>query len=298
MTSDRIRYKRLGYVVLNVADVARSRTFYEKHVGLAFVGQSPKGDVYLRCSDLHHDLVLTKSERPGVRRIGWQMESADALAALRESCRAAGIACSDVPVEEGRELHTDGGFRAVEPSTGAEHEFYVRMAFSDSPFEPTHTRITTLGHIVLGTPALAASENFYYNVMNFKQSDRIADAVVHMRCFPNPLHHTFGLGATEKPTMNHLTFNVKHIDDIGRAGPRMEAAGVPVVYGPGRHPQSGSIFFYFLDPDGLTIEYSQGMEEFPEDNPREPRRFVLEGGSLDYWDGKPKPGFTEVGAVG
>ena len=78
----------------------------------------------------------------------------------------------------------------------------------------------------------------------------------------------------------------------------MEAAGVPVVYGPGRHPQSGSVFFYFLDPDGLTIEYSQGMEEFPEDNPREPRRFALEGGSFDYWEGKPKPGFTEVGAVG
>jgi len=298
MASDRIRYKRLGYVVLNVTDVARSQRFYEDTVGLAKVGASANGDVYLRCSDRHHDLVLARSDRPGVRRIGWQMESADALAALRESFAAAGIACTDVPVEEARELHTDGGFRAVEPSTGAQHEFYCRMDFADSPFEPTHTRIACLGHIVLGTPQLAASEDFYYNIMNFRQSDRIDDAVVHLRCFPNPLHHTFGLGATKTPTMNHLTFNVSHIDDIGRAAPRMEAAGVPVVYGPGRHPQSGSVFFYFLDPDGLTIEYSLGMEEFPEDNPREPRRFPLEGGSFDYWDGKPKPGFTEVGAIG
>jgi len=298
MASDRIRYKRLGYVVLNVTDVARSQRFYEETVGLAKVGASANGDVYLRCSDRHHDLVLARSDRPGVRRIGWQMESADALAALRESFAAAGIACTDVPVDEARELHTDGGFRAVEPSTGAQHEFYCRMDFADSPFEPTHTRIACLGHIVLGTPQLAASEDFYYNIMNFRQSDRIDDAVVHLRCFPNPLHHTFGLGATKTPTMNHLTFNVSHIDDIGRAGPRMEAAGVPVVYGPGRHPQSGSVFFYFLDPDGLTIEYSLGMEEFPEDNPREPRRFPLEGGSFDYWDGKPKPGFTEVGAIG
>jgi len=298
MASDRIRYKRLGYVVLNVTDVARSQRFYEDTVGLAKVGASVNGDVYLRCSDRHHDLVLARSDRPGVRRIGWQMESADALAALRESFAAAGIACTDVPVDEARELHTDGGFRAVEPSTGAQHEFYCRMDFADSPFEPTHTRIACLGHIVLGTPQLVASEDFYYNIMNFRQSDRIDDAVVHLRCFPNPLHHTFGLGATKTPTMNHLTFNVSHIDDIGRAGPRMEAAGVPVVYGPGRHPQSGSVFFYFLDPDGLTIEYSLGMEEFPEDNPREPRRFPLEGGSFDYWDGKPKPGFTEVGAIG
>ena len=143
MASDRIRYRRLGYVVLNVTDVARSRKFYEDQVGLAFVGQSPTGDVYLRCSDLHHDLVLTKSDKPGVRRIGWQMESADALAALRESFIAVGIPCRDVSADEARELHTYGGFRAVEPSTGAEHEFYVRMGFADSPFEPTHTRITT-----------------------------------------------------------------------------------------------------------------------------------------------------------
>ncbi len=298
MTSDRIRYKRLGYVVLNVTDVARSRRFYEEQVGLAFVEQSPDGDAYLRCSDLHHDLVLTKSDNPGLRRIGWQMESADALAALRESFATAGVACTDVTAEEFRELHTDGGFRVVEHSTGAQHEFYVRMAFADSPYEQTHTRITTLGHIVLGTPALATSEDFYFNVMNFRQSDRIDDAVVHIRCFPNPLHHTFGLGAAEKPTLNHLTFNVHHIDDIGRAKARMEEAGVPVVYGPGRHPQSGSIFFYFLDPDGLTIEYSQGMEEFPEENPRPPRRFPLDGGVFDYWNGKPKPGFTAVGAIG
>lgn len=300
MSIDRIRYRRLGYVALNVSDVARSRHFYEDVVGLQFVEETAKGDVYLRCSDLHHDLVLTQSDRPGLRRIGWHVESDDAIEALRESFASVGIACSDVPADEARELGIAGGFRAIEPNTGAVHEFYSHMAFADSPFKPTHTRISCLGHIVLGTPALAESEDFYYNVMNFRQSDRIGDAVVHMRCFPNPLHHTFGLGATPAPTMNHLTFNVSHIDDIGRAGPRMEAAGVPVVYGPGRHPQSGSIFYYFLDPDGLTIEYSQGMEEFPEENPRQARRFPIEGGaaSFDYWEGKPKPGFTAVGAIG
>ncbi len=36
------------------------------------------------------------------------------------------------------------------------------------------------------------------------------------------------------------------------------------MFGPGRHPPSESVFLYFLDPDGLTLEYSFGMEEFPE----------------------------------
>ena len=45
---------------------------------------------------------------------------------------------------------------------------------------------------------------------------------------------------------------------------RLRKAEVPIVYGPGRHPPSGSFFLYFLDPDGMTLEYSHGMEEFPE----------------------------------
>ena len=44
MASDRIRYKRLGYVVLNATDVTRSRKFYEELVGLTFVEQSPGGE--------------------------------------------------------------------------------------------------------------------------------------------------------------------------------------------------------------------------------------------------------------
>lgn len=298
MSNDRIRYKRLGYVALNVSDPARSRQFYEEMVGLEFVAQSASGDIYLRCSDFHHNIILTASDRPGVRRIGWQMENADALAALRDALMAAGVPTDDVTPEEARELATDGGFRAVEPTTGAAHEFYCRMAFAEAPFEPTHTRIESLGHIVLASPDIAASEQFYGDVMNFRESDRIGDAVVHMRCFPNPLHHTFGLGAGSAPGLHHLTFSVDHIDDIGRANARMANAGVPVVYGPGRHPQSGSMFFYFLDPDGLTLEYSQGMEEFPEHNPRPPRRFPVEGAAFDYWNGTPKPGFAAVGAVG
>jgi hypothetical protein len=37
----------------------------------------------------------------------------------------------------------------------------------------------------------------------------------------------------------------------------------------GRPSDSG--FLYFLEPDGLTLEYSFGIEEFPELDPRAPR---------------------------
>ena len=72
--------------------------------------------------------------------------------------------------------------------------------------------------------------------------------------------------------LHHVNFMVTEINDIGRALHRLGAQGVPIVHGPGRHPTSGSIFLYFLDPDGITLEYSFGMEEIPRS--RRPRAAV------------------------
>src|SRR3546814_15066769 len=61
---------------------------------------------------------------------------------------------------------------------------------------------------------------------------------------------------------------VSDIDDVGRAINRMKKAEVPIVFGLGRHEPSGSIFLYFLDPDGMTTEYSFGLAEFEEEDAR------------------------------
>src|SRR3546814_20766507 len=77
---------------------------------------------------------------------------------------------------------------------------------------------------------------------------------------------------------------VSDIDDVGRAINRMKKAEVPIVFGPGRHEPSGSIFLYFLDPDGMTAEYSFGMEEFDEVGAREPRELEAKPEVLDTWE--------------
>ena len=81
--------------------------------------------------------------------------------------------------------------------------------------------------------------------------------------------------------LHHVNFMVTEINDIGRALHRLRAQGVPIVHGPGKHPTSGSIFLYFLDPDGITLEYSFGMEEFLEADAREPRLLFAAPESID-----------------
>ena len=42
-------------------------------------------------------------------------------------------------------------------------------------------------------------------------------------------------------------------DDIGKALYRIKQHDIKVVFGPGRHPPSDSVFFYFLDPDSNAV---------------------------------------------
>ena len=56
------RYRKLGYVALNVVDVARSRDFYENQVGLQWNGQGEEGEQFFPHaeSDMHFSLMVYK----------------------------------------------------------------------------------------------------------------------------------------------------------------------------------------------------------------------------------------------
>ena len=97
--------------------------------------------------------------------------------------------------------------------------------------------------------------------------------------------------------MNHLAYQAERVDDVGIQVNRLKDANVPILFGPGRHHPSGSIFLYFPDPDGMAIEYSQGMEEFPEEGAREPRRLEPSKETIDEWGGTPQPEFGQVGKL-
>jgi len=292
-----IRYRHIGYIAINVSDLRCSREFYETKLGLQVDTDAEDGCLFLRCSDRHHDIVLHEGGEPGVKRIGWHMESAAALAAAREHLAGLGLAVVPVPPGEAARLGIGEAFRVSEPTTGATFEFYAEMSLAATAYTPTHTKIVRLGHIVLSSPDRAATERFLVEQLNFRVSDRIQGAVSFMRCFPNPLHHSFAVGQAPRAGLNHVNFMVTELEDIGKASNRMKRSEVPIVFGIGKHPPSESYFLYFLDPDGLTIEYSFGMEEFPEHGARLPREMPASIESLDYWGGLPDPRSGKTGVL-
>ena len=87
------------------------------------------------------------------------------------------------------------------------------------------------------------------------------------------------------------------LEPAGRGLARFKAKDVPVVYGPGRHLASTSVFLYFLDPDGMTLEYSFGMEEFPEVGARAPRIIEPTPLNFDTWGSYRDPRMSTVGDI-
>ena len=292
------RYKKLGYVALNVRDLARSGEFYQDGVGLAFYGTGPGGELFLRCSAGHHDLILYPAGQPGLKRIGWAMENEEELEKLRRRLIGAGLGVAEVPSDECSALHQGRSFRVTEPFTGATFEYYCAMGLADhGAYAPTVAKIQRLGHVVLKTAQFDQAVKFCTGPLNFRTSDAIEGMIHFLRCFPNPFHHSLGIAQGTHSGLHHVNFMVTEIDDIGKAMARFGKKRIDIVYGPGRHPPSDSVFLYFLDPDGMTVEYSFGMEEFPEFDAREPRLLPPERASFDYWDAPYDPRTASVGEI-
>lgn len=296
-----IRYKKLGYVALNVTDLARSTAFYRDTLGLQPVENEAAGagqPQFFRCDWDHHNIMLFEGDKPGLKRVGFEMESAADLERLHALLKAQGAQVWEVPPQESARFHQRRSIRLHEPHTGATFEFYDHMReFGGQPYVPTVAKIARLGHVVLRTPAYAEAIKFFTEVLNFQISDVIEDAVTFTRCFPNRFHHSLGIGNGKTRGLHHVNFMVTEVDDIGRAIWRFNHAQVPIVNGPGRHPPSGSMFLYFLDPDGLTLEYSFGMEEFPETGARKHRVLEPIRASFDYWGAPVDPRKAAVGEI-
>jgi 2,3-dihydroxy-p-cumate/2,3-dihydroxybenzoate 3,4-dioxygenase len=290
-----IRYRTLGYVELNVTDLTRARAFYEGVVGLQHVARGPGGEDLYRCSDDHHSVVLHAAREPSLKRVGFMLEDEAAFAPLQRSLESHGTPWNEVPGDECARRLLGRALRMVEPHTGATFEFYVPAA--SGTFTPTLAKIQRLGHVVLWTPQPREACVYLRDVLNFRMSDEIGEEATFMRPFPSPYHHGVGIFHGARCGLHHVNFMVTEIDDVGRAHNRLRAAGVPIAKGVGRHPVSGSVFLYFFDPDGLTLEYSFGMEQFAEVEPRSPQRWPYVPASFDSWDAPRHPDYPRISAI-
>lgn len=296
------RYRKIGYVALNVTDVARTTEFATKTFALHCTGSGPAGESFLSCGPEHHDVVLYTSKEPGFQRVAWELETPDDVNKALAHFEGLGLKPVKLAQEEKDVLGLGvwPAFRMREPTTGICHEYYSKMMIMARVRPSGPTNFKCLGHAGINIPNVREATEWAEANLGFLCSDILGNYIgVLMRAFPNPNHHSFAyLPAREgKKQFNHVAFMVESIDDIGKLFNRIEAQGVKRAFGIGRHPTSGSIHLYIFDPDGLVWEYTLGMEQFPEVGAREPRLMSAAPEDYDLWSAVPKPGFGGSGTV-
>lgn len=292
-------YQQIHYVVLGTPKLEESIGFYQDLMGLELAKHEANNYAAFRCSDYVANFILRQHDTAGLLRIGLLVQSAADLDQARAHFERLNYDITTMSPADTAQFDIGPSFSVLEPHSGITFDFFSAMLEPALPFKPTLTKIQRLGHAVvrLADPNFESAWKALSEDFNFVPSDYVDGKAVWMRCYPNPFHHSFAIVRDEQPGLHHINFMVTELDDVGKAHNRLVAAGVPIVFGPGRHKPSGSIFLYFTDPAGMTMEFSFGMEEFPAEGAREPRKLENSLGTMDIWGGAPKPTFAKGGEI-
>ena len=296
-----IRHKKLAYVAFNVSDLERSVAFYRDMAGLDVVEHNPGRDAFLSCNGDHHNVVLVQAQTASLKRIAYELENIGQLAVATQILEAAGIKVETLDAAECGRQRITAGLRFRDPN-GIPFEYCAGLMSRPQRFVPHPIDFSHLSHAVVKVPDFPTSLAFYRDVMNFRVSDFRHEPTgepyfAFMRCFPNPYHHSFAIITAPKAAFFHIAFTVRSINELMTGRNRLKKAGVTVAPTPGRHMASGSVFQYFSDPDGFTLEYTVGMEEFPIEGGREPRMLDKSYQTTDLWDGERPTNMPDYGLI-
>jgi catechol 2,3-dioxygenase-like lactoylglutathione lyase family enzyme len=121
-----------------------------------------------------------------------------------------------------------------------------------------------MGHTILFSPDIDASERFYREVLGFRFSDRNPGRVTFLNTGSGD-HHVFGFAASTHSGLHHTSFEVADMDEIAIGAQRMVDQGHTTGWGLGRHTMGSNLFHYVRDPWGSWTEYFSDIDQITDD---------------------------------
>lgn len=151
-----------------------------------------------------------------------------------------------------------------------------------------------LGHVVLNVRDLAASVRFYTEIVGLEVSDYIEDQMAFLRCGDD--HHDLALAQIPRdhaqrdatyvpgrPGLEHFSYEVESLADIEAAAAFLQARGIEIVRGIGKHGPGENLFLVFKDPDGNYVEYYAEMRQVTQAQPYEASVWKNDLDAFDRW---------------
>lgn len=270
---------QLGYVILSVSDVDRWVGLLTEVFGFGVGRLCDDGVVVLRMDAHELRVVLQPGDADDLVSVGWHVHGPTELRDLESRVQASGVACSRATVDETRQRMVQGLVRFTDPG-GLLTELSYGPFVSSEPFVPGRPMggfvagPLGLGHVVVDVPDQGACEAFYRDVLGFRLSDYGSASLTFMRC--NPRHHSIAF-APQRPgakRLRHVMFEMRDLDDVGRAFDRCLARQDPLATLIGRHVNDLTVSFYVESPSGFEIECSYGGRLVEDEATWEVHRYV------------------------
>ena len=258
----------LRHVDLTVPDYARQLEFLTRTWGLT-AEHSETGLAFLAAEGSPEQYVVRLRQAAGKRidLFAFGARTATDVDPLASRLAAAGVRL----ISEPGTLATPGGGygfrffdnegRTVEVSAGVAVRKHRKI-------EEGESIPVRLSHVVINSADPAGTRAFYERHLGFALSDTLmhpamGEVMWFLRI--NSWHHSVAVAAGPHPSLHHVSFEMRGIDEYMRGTGRLLRAGVEKIWGPGRHLAGNNTFSYFLDPHGNTMEYTTELERIDED---------------------------------
>lgn len=257
-------------ITFGSSDLAACRHFFVDW-GLALIDEQPQRLVFetlngCRVNVAHTDLPGLPAgiePDPTLREVVWGVETEQDLITLRQR-----LAGQPGFVDEGHRIGcTDPNGLAVRLQVSVKREVTLTCAQTNTWGErprvntpsPAYDRAQPIevGHVVFFVKDLQQVTAFYTGLLDFHISDRYPERGHFLRCAPEGGHHDLFLLQLPQPKsgLNHVAFTVRDVHEVIGGGMAMSRKGWATELGPGRHPISSAIFWYFPCPAGALMEY-------------------------------------------
>ncbi|MFI5718964.1 VOC family protein [Nocardia sp. NPDC051750] len=276
----------LRHVDIAVPDFDKQVAFYTDNWGLVTTGS--ERDVTYFAAEGSPEQYIVRVRRAAEKRLDLialgaaDRESVDALAARLGT---EGVTL----VSEPGDLQTPGGGygfrffdlegRTVEVSADVQTRQHRKI-------EEKEDIPVRLSHVVFNSPEPEKMTAWYEQHLNFRLSDtnthpRMGGLFWFLRC--SDQHHSIAISRGPHTALNHVSFELRGLDEYLRGSGRLMRAGIPKIWGPGRHRAGDNTFTYFHDPHGNTMEYTTELATIDEDTWHPSIFDVTEPETSDVW---------------
>jgi catechol-2,3-dioxygenase len=274
-------------VIFGASDLGKCRQFFLDW-GLSLHTESSQELVFTSLNGCR--VVVAHSDKPGVaagvepdptlREVVWGVANTADLDRVRQRLQHQ----PGYVDQGGRVGCTDPTGLAVRVQVTQKHAIDLECAKTNTwndrqrvdQASPAYDRAIPIevGHVVFFVTDLAATSAFYQEHLGFVVSDRYPGRGCFLRCAPEGGHHNLFLLQLPQPRagLNHVAFTVRDVHEVFGGGLHMSRCGWDTELGPGRHPISSAIFWYFVSPAGALVEYYTDEDELTE--AWQPREFT------------------------